>query len=784
MIRRFLRDKPSSAEVEHEVAGLVRPKYARLALDRFPPGIDGIHIDVALGPSMEKSAKLFVGALVQESVAALLKQRPTAASDTVMPFFQEQLREHHSAAVKQSRETKSPERMQLFQLAVLKLVFRSVDTELGQVREGIEYQLGQRVGQVGARELALHREAAALGRAAPHIRYQVARRAVAALNSVERGALRSLRESVFGQAWPVAEAMMVNPLLQLDGVGNPKDFKNDYPVVLHNLAVTKQVNACLTETLSNWLPKGVEGGSLGNARQGEREDLLRPTESLGNGQLALQPWLAAVLGGSELNAGLSTWFDEPENVRYLLGGATGDASQPRTLRRRGVLPWQRQLASQFRALLQRAGLHRKVEAAYALAEVYPTLGLVGAESVVFDYLSGQGDRRHLQRRLEALNQQVDVLQVMRRIDKRTKAFRRSQPNRLQHLTTRFAVDFCRFRRDLKLAGQMYDALARIRLLSDPESLDLSLKNNSLQIFCQQPQVSARRGSLTGHTIIRVDVRGIDSLVAALARRGLKPDAFFNRHWFDPLSEALTPFGGQKVNVEAGSLVLSTLGYAEDRFDQLCVARACALATRLLDIGEALNAESERIGLQLLEYSFAIVYSNTAPAYLYDQSRRVLVSAANTEARRMASCHSSLRQGCVLPGGRGLCVASPVPGAGDPLEEPDLVRYNVNGIELDPSAFGQLNAELSLRRVKVHLPSQGGSSKFYVGHCPDADGANHSVVVREQPVKLWMGRRLLDSPGEGRTFFELVTDRDLLQKLLARLNEHDAGDPPTVRAPRL
>lgn len=784
MIRRFLRPKSPPFDAEHATAALLRPRYARLRLDRFPPGVDGVHIDVALGPAMEKSARLFVGSLVQENVATLLGQTLTAASDTVLPLFREQIREHHSAAVKESRETKSAERMQLFQLAVLKLLFQNVDAELAQVRERVERELDQRAGQPGGRGLALHREAAMLSRASSHIRFRVARRVVGALNQLERGGLRNLRESILGQAWPVAEVMTMNPLLQLDGLGTLGDFGADYPVVLHDLDVTKQVSACLTTTLSHWLPEAVAVGSLGDPRQPTRKQSRQPTENLGKGQLALRPWVADLLAKNELSNGLSSWFDEPENVRHLLGGGTGAEALATTSRRRGIFSRQRHLARQFEALLRRAGLHQKAVAAYAMADVYPTLGLTDAESLVFDYLSGAGGRRHLQRRLEALNQDVDILQVMRRIDKRYKAFRRSQRDNPQGLAIRLAVDFCRLRRDLKLASQAYDALARIRLLTDPESLDLSRSNSTLQLFCQQPQVAEYRGVLTGHTILRVDLRGSHALVSALTRRGLKPDGFFTRYLYTPLTETLALFGGQKVTIEAGTLVLSTLEYAEGRFDQLCVARACALAIQLLEAGEALNAETERIGLEPLEYSFAIVYANTAPTYLYDQSRRVLVSAANTQARRMASCHPTLRHRFKLPGGANLCVASPVPGPDDPASQAELVRYNVNGIELDPAAFNQLNAELSLRKVKVHIPGARGASKLYVGRCPDVHGGSHLIVVREQSVKLWMGRQLLDSPGEGRTFFELVTDRDLLQQLLTRLGENGPADPATVRAPRL
>jgi hypothetical protein len=765
------------------MAGLQRPKLPRLRLDRFPPGVDGIHLDVALGASLEKAARLYVAALLQENLAHLWGQALTATSDAVLPMFRDQVREHHHAAVREARDGAALERLQLFQLAVLKLVLSEIDGELARVRNDIDHERAQRERQAGTRSLQLHREIALLGRYAPHVRYRTARRAIRELIRLEHAGLRNLRQSVLGRSWPVAEAMLANPFLQLDGIGGLRDFKESYPVVLHDLAVARRIGDCLFTALSGWLPERLAIATV--SRQSRRQKVAAQGQQVtGTGRLVLQDWARGLVGTEELEAEVVSWLDEPESVVALLGGSVGDWPQAGPWPQGDVAGLQRHLNTRFIRLVARDGLLRRVSAAYALADMYPSLGVVDAEGPVFDYLAGDADRRSLQRRLDALSQDVDSAQITRRIDERSKEFRRRRKGNRQRLMARLAGDYCALRRDVKLAVQAYAALAQIRVLADPASLELSRANNTLQLFCQQAQLPDTRGSLVGHVIVRADVRGSNDLVAALSRRGINPAAFFSRHLYDPLAQLLDQFDARRVFIEAGGVVLTTLEYAGDGLDQLAASRASALAILLLGRGAALNVESERLGLPGLEFSVGIVYADSPPTYLYDRSRRVLVSSANTQASRIASCHALFRQRCALPEGRSLCVASPVPGPDDPNTSGDLVRYNVNGIELDGAAFARLSAELRMRKVRVRDPQHQRPVKLHVGQCPDAKGSLHWLVVREQPVKLWMGRQLLESPDEGRTFFELVTDQTLVERVRERLDQSGQAKSATVRAARL
>jgi hypothetical protein len=191
-----------------------------------------------------------------------------------------------------------------------------------------------------------------------------------------------------------------------------------------------------------------------------------------------------------------------------------------------------------------------------------------------------------------------------------------------------------------------------------------------------------------------------------------------------------------------------------------------------------------LGLSGIELGLGIAYVDEAPTYLYDQGRRVILSSAIQIGRRLASCHGPLRSRCAPPAGGGVCVASPVDATGDFARGADgLVRYNVNGIELDAPAFGQLNTEVHLRRFGMRVGSGRRPVNLYAACCPDVHGERHWLVVREQAVRLWIGRQLLESDGEGRHYYEVITDRSLVERVRNRLSKPDVEETETAAAAR-
>jgi len=751
-------------------AGLGRLRFVRLRLERFQRGVDNLHIDVALGPVLTRAANAYVASRVRENVRLLWKQPVSAYGDAVLESFGRVLQEHHRSAVGGARQHNRLERVQLFQLAVLKLLLHLVDLELNAVRLELQDARNLSAPQSSGKSLQLHQQAVILGRHAGQLRFRVAKQVIRELMRIERGGMCRLRKQQLGLSWPVAEFMLTNPILQLDGVGGCGDFSAIYPALLHDLEVSCRISRCVMRTFAALLPEHVDA-DLAMPAAGQPLLLVdRRDQGVARGFVETERRVRHLLGQQELSDCSSTWLDLPDNAIALLGGVEADWPRPGNWRHPGIGRLQRDLNKRLATRLNRAGLMHAVVASYELSALYPLLGLVDAEALIFDFLQGTVSRREMLRRLGGVVGAAEPGVVLRRIEELRKEYNNSPAAGRRQVVARLGGDFLRLRRDLKLAWQAYVGMDSLRLLTDERELSSSRANNTLQVFGREDLAVDPRGSVVGHVIIRADIRGGDTLVEQMRQCSLNAAAHFSRYLYDPLGRLLERFDAQKVAVQGDVLIFSILEYGGDGCESRAVARACCVATGLLDLAGTLNAENERLGLRRIELGLGIAYADESPTYLHDHGHTVTLSPAIGRSGRLAACHTLLRGACEFPAGRGLCVATSVreEDPGGRLGE-ELIRCNVNGIEIDAAAFAQLNVEIRLRRFSIRNRRGGRATVLHAGSCPDVTGENHRLVVNEQPVRLWLGRQLLDAVDDGRRYFEVVTDTRLLDRVREKLS---------------
>jgi hypothetical protein len=761
--------------------GFERPKLARLRLERFPRGVDNYHIDVAMGPALLKASAAYVKALVRENVQHLWKQPVQAFSESVVQAFRHVIVEHHNAVVKQARNDNRLERVQLFELALLKLLLDQVDNELSALRMELEDARSMPARQLNGQSLHFHQQAVVLARQSWHVRYRVARQIMRELMRVEHSRLRKVRKAVLGISWPLPELMLVNPLLQLEGAGDPRDFSGLYPMLLHDSETATRVNRCVLELLSEWLPAVVQIPPAELPTESFLPGVNRQDQSGTRSLLETERRVRHMFVQSELNDFGTNWMDEPDNACALLGGQGADWPGDFGWRLAGMAGLQRNLNQQLGRRLAQAGLLAAVKASYELSAIYPALGLLDSEVLLYEYLKGDVSRPDMKRRLGAIDGVADPNALLRRVEQLRKDFRRKPEAGQRQSLARFIGDFLRLRRDLKFAWRALVGMDSIRLLDDERDQALALENQTLQLFCREDLSLGGRGAIIGHVILKIDVRGASEIATQMRRRNMNPASHFSRYFYDPITRNLERFAAQKVAVEGDSVMLALLEYGSETAERMAVARACCLGMKIVEFIDGMNAENERVGLPPIEIGIGISYADEAPTYLYDHGRKVTISPAINHARRLSSCHSLLRENCPIPGGRGLCVAAPVHGEGEANET--LVRYNVDGIELDATAFAQLHVELSMRRLSARDKALNRPEVLHAGTCADTHGENHLLVVRERRIKLWMGRQLLDANEDGRRYYEILTDPQLLARVAGRLASEEQKKATTAPGAR-
>ena len=101
--------------------------------------------------------------------------------------------------VKEARSSSRPERVQLFQLSVLKLLFGTIDAQIASLRLELDDARNLPMRQLTGQSLQLHQQAVILGRQASYVRFRVAREAIRELMRLEHGGMKTCAR----QSWDV-----------------------------------------------------------------------------------------------------------------------------------------------------------------------------------------------------------------------------------------------------------------------------------------------------------------------------------------------------------------------------------------------------------------------------------------------------------------------------------------------------------------------------------------------------------------------------------------------------
>ena len=555
------------------------------------------------------------------------KQASDAYSPPLGDAFRALLLDHHATEVKQARSSNRLERLQLFQLAILRLLFALLDAELLCQRSELEEARSRQGRGLSSRSLQLHEQTVTLARNAAHLRYRIAKLLLRDLMHLENSSMRKLRKSVLGLSWPIPELMLSNPILQLDGFGGARDFAGVYPFVLYDIARAAAASECLLETFEEWLPSDVALEADPIDTDAGLSAVSFNDQGNARGLLEVERRLRRLVVRREVENMTGNWLDLPDNGCGLLGGSDDHWPQTFDWHHAGIARLQRRLNRRLEARLRCAGLLSAVRASYQLSSFLSSIGPTGPETPLFEYFSGEIDRRALTRRLNSAEEVKDAKALVKRVDQLRREFNKNAANAREPLLARFAGDFLRLRRDLKLGWRMLKGMDSLRLLSDGDDQSLSLANNSLQLFCREDQPLDSQGSVIGHVILKVEVRGSDRIANEMHRRKLNSAAHFSRFFYDPITRFLAHYDARKVAVEGDAILLSILELGGEAAERLAVARACRLAVDIIGLQEAMNREHQRTHLPQLELGLGIAYAEGAPTYLVDQSRRLTISPA-------------------------------------------------------------------------------------------------------------------------------------------------------------
>ncbi len=775
------------------VAPLRIQRPLKLRIDLFPQGIDNSHVDVALSPKFIHHTHLFVRRDLMNEIAenywGVSPPVPDVSDLQVMRTAYAGMME---AAIEKARDNFRLELIQLLQLGVIKFVLQVVDQEFERLRNQLQRALNANQGESGDRSVELRERVITLAREEPALRYRIVRKLFKELQKLENTRLSKLRQSFLREAWPVSSQLLSNPMLQLPSLWADEQLMHHYTLVCtdrSDLQAFDRINRLVTGVFTDFLPDWAARAEIVPGSGQMPEEGIAPASGQVTGDKVtlsafseVRALLAHSLGTEEYEQGLLSWLDAPSNMDLLLnsvrpsGTQDNDSSPVKTIN-----PWkQEQWFAYHRRLLKSIfqgfrnnRMEQKILAGYAAPAIFEEMDGRIPVRTIYRYLSGVLRRREVQRQLSVMQLPLGPVQTMKILDRALTGIRR-MPNRHRlHLLIRFMSDFTVLRRDLKLAYRAYRAMNQIHVLTRPRELDLSRSNGSLHEFLLREEQQPELHRIRSHVVLKADVRGSTEMIRQLRERNLNPASHFSLNFFEPINKLLASYGAKKIFVEGDAVILSVFEYEDMPYQWLCVSQACGLARKIIQVVDDKNVKNREYGLPELELGLGIAFSDEAPTFLYDEEKEIMISPAINRADQLSSCSSILRHSDFSEGlGRGIEVVSPGrDGLLDKDSHDRMLRYNVMGIELDMQAFMKLQSELSLKVVELDEMVYPGGSRFHVGRFPDLQGTMHWLVVREAPVRVWLGGKPGTGEQHGHRFYQVVSDRDVIGRIIARLREH-------------
>ena len=676
-----------------------------LVLEGLLPGIDNVRHDVFLSPRFTAAAQTHIFKLIArhgnvEDLAVEdarpgrlgghmparvrdrhgLPGRPVEAAD-----FKKLLGELHVTVLQQAKAQNSIAMDLLFRLALMKFQRAELANQYGKVLERCRARIKM---YEGPRSSATNTAVELRDRFA---QFQISKKAVLrrtgeelfqTLRAAEKEALGKTRRSLFGDNETYIYDLFLNRLLFVDDAED--SFLNAEHYVLlgtngHDPDRVEAMDALIAQFFH----------TLGLLKSGD------------------DPRVEGLLNA-------------PENAQEVMAAGSPDESTPTGKAQKAIL-------AAWLELLEKHDVMDRVLAAY---EAAPLLGQY-SPPITPHQLKNALISNEERRRVETLLEEHGKISP-ENLHAAVRKIKSARPADKARMAGRFFSDYLRFHRDWRRLGVVVAAMETVNVLSGDKFRELSAVNNTLYEFLLPEEQKPAEDRVVHHVVLKADIRESTTLTRTLFERGLNPASYFSLNFYDPINKLLPKYDARKVFIEGDAIILAL--FESEGEPAVGVAQTCVLAKEIVEVVTAYNERSRAAALPSLEIGIGISYQDSAPMYLMDGTRPIMISKAINESDRLSSCSKGIRQ---LLENRDLLFnvfsfkTIDDADAGANADE-FLLRYNIGGIHISRAAFEKLRTEISLQPfdLKVPLIWKPGTARVYTGMAPLGQGAFHRIVVRE------------------------------------------------------
>jgi class 3 adenylate cyclase len=381
------------------------------------------------------------------------------------------------------------------------------------------------------------------------------------------------------------------------------------------------------------------------------------------------------------------------------------------------------------------------------------------------------------KRLEGVLKQVPAKQLSPKpIEELSRKIRRYSREEKLGFVVRFASDFLRLRRDTRNAEHLTACMERIHLVSTEQARDLSRLNNRLYECVLQEEAKPAQDHVVSHVIIKADVRGSTKITQDLLTRGLSPASHFSLNLHEPVKKLLDRYGAKKVFIEGDAIILAIFESESNRAYARSVAKACILSRQILAVCNSYNDRAATSDLPALELGIGVAFQGSAPTYWTDGDSRIMISKALNLSDRLSGCAKIAKR--LLTGQKTdfsvFQFLTAMEGASAEELDEFLVRFNMNGIELNEEGFEKLSEEICLDSIetKLEMPWGKESVTLHFGEVPMGD------FVELLVLRKGLARELRPDGTIGvesrHPYYEVCTNAALYELVAALIRTHTAA----------
>ena len=691
------------------------------ALDRLSPGVDNFNYDVHLSPDFRKSVgRIIYRHIIRQAGAEEDITRDSTANPAKDRIeFNRLCRELFLEAVNRAKMQGNEVQIDfLARTAVVKFLGREirdrVDLLLNHYNNIIwenETARTQDLGEI----VRLREKLTEIRQAKGAITVAASRFFFTQLAELQQRDIDKVRRATLGTGAILAGEIFFNPLLYVDKPVNDTFMIQEYVLLGHRYEDPDKypvILALLQETLSRVF-RGVNGAPGGHPA----------TDST-----KIAGWLRNIRTPELL-------FD-PFATLELYNHAKKDQAKGEERRQfKKLLGEQRRLLNYLYRRFKKDGLIDRIVGSFFIKPLCDQYCPPLVPHQLLHFLIEPAGRNRIVSQLRWVERLYGKTLPLAPLRQAARRFRRAGGRERRELVVRYLKQFVRYHRDLENHRMLREISDRVNLATAEELIDLSRANHTLHEFLlpHEKVLSLEEKMVSGHTILKADVRGATIITSQLQRQGLNPASYFSLNFFGPIAELLSEYNAVKVFIEGDAIILSFTEHEDTPAEWYGVARACGLAVNMLRLIRQYNSKNRKYRLPIMELGIGISYQQGGPSFLFDGERQIMISPAINLADRLSSCDKTLRRLFEKAGHRfNLFVFyTEEPSTHGPLVEPAILRYNVNGIELHEEGFKKLGEEIELRRVELAGAETGDDVEaLYTGKFPTLTGRYQRLVVRQ------------------------------------------------------